>query len=68
MKSAKVLFTVNDKGEVDEVIVLKSSDDEKTDQLMKQAISKMPKWRPAENAKGVKVKQYFEFTAGNYGC
>lgn len=68
IKGAKVLFTINDKGEVDEVIVLKSSGDEKTDQLMKQAINNMPKWKPAENAKGAKVKQYFEFTAGVYGC
>lgn len=68
IKDAKVLFTINDKGEVDEVIILKSSGDEKTDQLMKQAIVNMPKWKPAENAKGVKVKQYFEFTVGNFGC
>lgn len=68
IKGAKVLFTVNDKGEVDEVIVLNTSGDEKTDQLIKQAIANMPKWKPAENVKGTKVKQYFEFTAGVYGC
>ena len=68
IKSAKVIFTVNDKGKVDDVIVLKSSGDDKIDQLMKEAIAKMPIWKPAANANGLKVKQYFEFTTGIYGC
>jgi len=29
----------------------------------------MPRWKPAENSKGIKVKQEFEFIVGNGdGC
>ena len=41
----------------------------KTDKLLLEVINGMPKWKPAENAKGVKVKQDFEFIGGfMVGC
>jgi len=68
IKNAKLLFTVNAKGEIEETILLQSSGDTATDQLILKSINNMPKWKPAENSKGEKVKQYFEFFVGFYGC
>jgi len=45
----------------------KTSGDQKTDKLLLKAINKMPKWKPAENSDGIKVKQEFEFSVGNCG-
>ena len=33
-----------------------------------ETINKMPKWKPAENANGLKMKQEFEFSVGIPGC
>jgi TonB family protein len=65
---AVVRFTVNEKGEIADARISKSSGDEKTDQMLVEAISKMPAWKPAATSKGKKVKQEFEFTVGNGGC
>ncbi len=67
-QGAKVMFTINEEGEVVNVKISKSSGDSNTDQLMLDAINKMPKWKPAENSKGAKLKQLFEFSIGNDGC
>jgi TonB family protein len=68
IKAAQVIFTVNEKGEIEDAKISKTSGDEKTDQLLLESINKMPKWKPAENEKGIKVKQYFQFNVGQYGC
>jgi len=63
-----ISFTVNEAGEIINVQLMKSTEDPKTDSLLLDAINKMPKWKPALNSKGVKVKQDFEFKVGNGGC
>ena len=54
-----VLFTVNENGYVSDAKMLKESADPNFDKLFLEAVNNMPKWKPAENAKGVKVKQQF---------
>lgn len=68
LQQALVGFTVNEKGAIANVQISKTSGDPNTDKLLLEAINKMPKWRPAEDSKGVKVKQEFEFSVGNVGC
>lgn len=63
-----IKFTINEKGEAINLIMSHSTGDSKTDKIVIDAISKMPKWKPAENSGGLKVKQDFEFTFGNQGC
>lgn len=65
---AKVIFTVNEDGEIVNVKIISTTGDSKTDKLLVEAINKMPKWSPAENSKGIKVKQEFEFIIRNSGC
>ena len=63
-----VRFTVNEKGDIDNAFISQSSNDPEIDKIFLKAIHKMPKWKPAENAQGIKVKQDFEFSIGNGGC
>jgi TonB family protein len=60
-----VKFTVNEGGEIVNPKVFKSSGDLFTDMRLLNAISTMPKWKPAEN-NGTKLKQEFLFSFG--GC
>jgi TonB family protein len=63
-----VLFIINEEGEIVNAKISRSSGDSKTDNLLIEVIKKMPKWKPAKNSKGIKVKQVFEFSIGNFGC
>jgi TonB family protein len=63
-KTVAIRFTIDETGQVDAVRLSKSSGDISTDHQLIDAIRKMPQWRPAENAKGQKVKQEFEFRIG----
>ena len=64
-----VRFTINEEGEIVDAKISKTSSDLKIDKLFLDAINKMPKWKPAENSKGIKVKQEFEFSVGaSSGC
>jgi TonB family protein len=63
-----VEFTVNEKGETANAKIIKTSGDSETDKLLIEAINKMPKWSPAKDSKGRKVKQEFEFSVGSSGC
>ncbi len=63
-----VAFTVNEKGEIVNSKISITSGDSRTDKLLIDAVNKMPKWKPAENSKGEKVKQEFEFSVGTGGC
>ncbi len=68
-KPVIVKFTVDERGEIANAHVAKSSQDPTIDKTLLQAITKMPKWKPAETAKGVKVKQEFQFSVRNErGC
>ena len=64
----KVIFTVNEEGEIVNAKIFEPSPYPQTDKLMVEAINKMPNWKPAQNAEGVKVKQEFEFSVGAGGC
>jgi hypothetical protein len=54
-----VIFTVNEFGYTTDVKMGKNSTDPNFDKLLMEAVNNMPKWKPAENAKGTKVKQQF---------
>ena len=60
-----VYFSVDEKGDVIDVEFLKSSNDQKADQIIKNALSNMPKWVPATTKKGKAVRQDFKFYIGN---
>ena len=57
-------FTVNEEGEIASAKILMPSQNKKADGLLLDAIYKMPKWKPAQNLNGTKVKQEFELRVG----
>lgn len=63
-----IRFTVNEKGEVTNARVAKPSNQPEFDKLILNLVSKMPQWKPAETAKGQRVKQDFYISVGNTGC
>lgn len=67
-QQAVVLFTINENGEINNANIFMTSGDSKTDILLLEVINNMPKWKPAENRKGIKVKQEFKFSVGKGGC
>lgn len=62
---AIVRFTVNEDGEIASARILTPSQNKKVDALLLNAIYKMPKWKPAQNLNGTKVKQEFELRVGS---
>jgi TonB family protein len=56
---ALVKFTVNEKGQVENAKISRSTTDPKIDLLLLNATTNMPKWTPAKNRQGRKVKQEF---------
>jgi hypothetical protein len=60
-----VKFTVNEDGHITDAHVFWKSENAKAEELLLMAISNMPRWKPAEYAGGVKVKQEFVLTVGN---
>ena len=65
---AVISFTVKEDGSIINAKLTKSTGDDKTDSLLLTTIIKMPKWKPAVDSKGVRMKQDFEFKVGNKGC
>ncbi len=66
---AAILFSVSEQGKVQNIKISESSENEKVDQLMLQAIQQMPDWTPAYDAKGNAIRQEFEFSIGLWvGC
>ncbi len=63
-----VRFTVDEQGKIANAQIFTSSGDQKIDNMLLKAINRMPKWIPAENSNGEKVKQEFEFSVGSGGC
>lgn len=63
---AVVKFTVNEDGQIINAKLARTSSDKHIDYLLMEALNKMPKWKPAENANGMKVKQEISipFSAG----
>lgn len=56
-----IRFTVNEEGKVTDARTPHLSADSNSEKLLIDVINNMPAWKPAENAKGIKVKQEFEF-------
>lgn len=65
--NAIVRFTVDEQGQIVDAKITRTSKDPYIDKLLLDATAKMPKWKPAENAKGVKVKQEFVIPFGGGG-
>lgn len=68
ISQAIVNFTVNEDGEIVGANIFRTSTDPRIDKLILDATNKMPRWRPAENSKGVKVKQVISIPFGSGGC
>lgn len=64
IRQAVVKFTVNEEGQVIDAKISRTSTDPDTDKLLLDAINKMPKWKPAGNLKGTKVKQEYSIPLG----
>ena len=63
-----VRFTVNEEGEIIDPKIKVTTNNPKSDKLLLDAIRNMPKWKPATNSQGRKMKQDFEFAMGTGGC
>lgn len=61
MKFTRLEFTINTTGTIEQVSIKDSSGDSEVDAVLFNLISKMPKWRPAKNAKNELINQKFEF-------
>jgi hypothetical protein len=59
-------ITVNEDGTI-EGNISRTSEDPLIDKLALDALNKMPKWKPAENARGEKIRQKFIIRTGD-GC
>jgi TonB family protein len=68
IRQTSLKFTINEEGKVVNSKIFNTSSDVKIDQLLLEAINKMPKWKPAKNSKGIKVKQEFMIPFGGGGC
>lgn len=66
IQNASILFTVTEDGSLSDIKLRQLSGDPKTDKLLLEAVKKMPKWKPAQNANGIPVKQIIHFAFG--GC
>ena len=60
-----IKFTITEQGDIKNIKVTMPSKEAKIDEMMVVAMSKMPKWKPAEFSNGLKVKQDFVLTIGN---
>jgi TonB family protein len=63
-------FTINEEGGISNVSISMTSGKPEVDKLLVDLVNKMPKWKPAENSKGIKVQQKFQLTIGkaSVGC
>jgi hypothetical protein len=61
LKQIKVLLTIDERGEIANLSIDKTSGDSNFDKQLMEELKKFPKWKPAENNKGEKVKQIWEF-------
>ena len=68
LKTTSIKFTINENGDVTNAIISRTSSDLKIDKLLLDVINKIPKWKPAQNINGTKVRQDFRFGLGVPGC
>ncbi|MES2630050.1 MAG: hypothetical protein V4616_13885 [Bacteroidota bacterium] len=67
-KGAVIKFTIDEAGNLSDPHFTLSSSDVKLDGFLMETLKSAPKWKPAQTAKGEKVKQEFEFSVGPGGC
>lgn len=60
-----IKFTITEQGHIADTQVSLPSKNAKIDEMLVLAVSKMPKWKPAEFSNGLKTKQDFVLTIGN---
>ncbi len=70
MNEALARFTINEQGEVINTQMGKTTGNKTADQLVLDALNKMPKWKVARNAQGQAIKQDFilKLNYGTAGC
>ena len=68
IQQASVYFTINEDGSIMNAKLSRMSSDSKIDACILTAIGRMPKWKPAKNAKGITVKQVFCIPFDYGGC
>jgi TonB family protein len=68
LQNATVNFMVEEEGKVVAVKITRASGDARIDKLILDALSKMPKWKPATDSKATKLKQTFSIPFGGDGC
>ena len=68
IQQAVLKFTVDEEGQVVDARIASTSTDPKIDELLLNATNRMPKWMPAQNSRGIKVKQQFSIPLGGGGC
>ena len=62
---AAVTFTIDEKGQINDVEVYESTKNKKIDNLLVDVIQNMPPWHPAQHGNGKPVAQKFVLTIGN---
>jgi TonB family protein len=62
-----VRFTVNEEGEIANAEISRESGDPQIDRLLLDVINNMPKWSPAQDSGGKRVRQEFEFSVSSGG-
>jgi TonB family protein len=68
LNSGTIKFTINDQGFVSKASVVKTTKNAQVDKQLLETIKNMPRWKPAQDAKGVNVNQDFILTVGNGSC
>ena len=68
MQNATAYFIVNEEGKVAEVNITKSTGVTSVDASIMELLYGMPRWSPAKNTEGEKIKQQFELVIGDDGC
>jgi TonB family protein len=62
-----VKFSIDEAGQIHDVKISRSSSDSRIDRIVLDAINNMPRWTPARNATGIKVKEEFSIPFSK-GC
>lgn len=66
---ASVQFSIDEEGRIIHPAMYNSSGNQKIDQLIFEAMNRMPRWKPATDSKGRKVLQEFRIPfGGGAGC
>jgi TonB family protein len=68
IQEAIVDFTVDEEGQILDAKLSRTSTDPEIDKLILDATNRMPKWRPAEDSKGIRVRQVVSIPFGGGGC